>query len=89
MAAVTINRQRLSQFGDRKAKFYQVNIVATGDQLTAAQLIGFRTIDFASADGAGTVAVNTAFTAGGGGPITFNYTGGGSQNNVDVLVIGR
>lgn len=89
MAAVTITRQRLSDFGDRKVKFFQVNINATGDQLTALQLSAFRNIDVAIADGNSTTAINTSFTAGGTGPVTFNYSGGGSQNTVDVLVIGR
>lgn len=89
MAAVTIARQRFAIFGDRRVKFFQVNINATGDQLTTAQLQAFRNIDMAIADAAGTVVVNTSFTAGGGGPITFNYSGGGSQNTVDVLVIGK
>lgn len=89
MAAVTITRQRFSIFGDRRVKMYQVNIANTGDQLTTAQLTAFRNIDIALADAAGTVVVNTSFTAGGGGPITFNYSGGGAQNTVDVLVVGK
>lgn len=89
MAAVTITRQRLSNFGDRKVKFFVVNIASTGDQLTALQLSAFRNIDVSIADSNTSTAVNTSLTVGGAGPITFNYSGGGSQNGVEVLVIGR
>lgn len=89
MAAVTITRQRTAVFGDRRIRMLIINIAATGDQLTTAQLQAFRAIDVAQADGAGTAAVNTSFTAGGPGPITFNYSGGGAQNGVDVFVVGK
>lgn len=89
MAAVTITRQRFSILGDRRTKFFQINIANTGDQLTAAQLTAFRSIDTALADANSTVAVNTSYTVGAGGPITFNYSGGGAQNTVDVFVVGK
>lgn len=88
MAAVTITRQRTFVFGNRRVRAFTINIAATGDQLTTAQLQAFRSIDVAQSDGSGTAAVNTSFTAGGPGPITFNYTGGGAQNNVDVFIFG-
>lgn len=87
MAAVTVNRQRTSVWGDRRVKLYNINIANTGDTLIVSGVI--RSIDNALADASGTVAVQTSFTAGGSGPITFNYSGGGGQNNVDVVVIGR
>lgn len=87
MAAVIITRQRTSVWGDRRVKLMTVNIAATGDTLVTSGF--FRSIDNALCDAAGTVVVNSSFTVGGSGPVTFNYTGGGAQNNVDVVLIGR
>ena len=88
MAAVTVVRQRTVVFGDRKVKLLNINIAATGDSYATANFA--HSIDAAIADGSGTVAVNTQITtAGGPGPVVFNYTGGGAQNNVDVMIIGR
>lgn len=89
MAAVTITRQRLAIMGDRRVKFFVVNIANTGDQLTTTQLNAFRAIDISIADANSTTVVNTSLTQGGPGPITFNYSGGGAQNTVEVLVIGK
>ena len=88
MAAVTVVRQRTVVFGDRKVKLLNINIAATGDSFATTNFA--HSIDAALADGGGTVAVNTSITtAGGPGPVVFNYTGGGAANNVDVMIIGR
>lgn len=88
MAAVTVVRQRTVVFGDRKVKLLNVNIAATGDSYDTKNVM--HSIDAALADGSGTTVVNTQITtAGGPGPVVFNYTGGGAQNNVDVMIIGR
>lgn len=88
MAAVTVVRQRTEVWGSRKVKLLNINIANTGD--TFATLNFAHSIDIAIADASGTVVVNTQIPAAGGpGPITFNYAGGGAQNNVDVLIVGR
>lgn len=85
MAAVTINRQRNSIFGDRRVKLLNVNIANSGDTLAVSNFLHY--IDVAIADGSGTTVVNTSFTVGSSGPITFQTTG--AQTNVDVMVIGK
>lgn len=88
MAAVTVNRQRTVIFGDRRVKLLNINIAATGDTFTLTNIM--HSIDAAFADGSSTtIAVNTSFTVGSGGPVSFVYTGGGAQTNVDVMIIGR
>jgi uncharacterized membrane protein len=87
MAAVTITRQRTSVWGDRRIKMLTINIANTGDTLVVSNYV--RNLDNVLCDAAGTVVVNSSFTAGGPGPVTFNYSGGGAQNAVDVVVIGR
>ena len=88
MAAVTVVRQRTVVFGDRKVKLLNVNIAATGDTFATTNVM--HSIDAAIADANGTTVVNTSIPAAGGpGPVTFNYAGGGAQNNVDVMIIGR
>ena len=84
--AVVVARARSLVAGDRRWMLLNVNIGATGQTLTSP----LHDIDQPQADGSGTVAIEASIpVAGGGGPITFNYSGGGAQNNVDVLVIGR
>ena len=87
MAAVIINRRRESVFGSKRAILLNVNVTNTGDTFDPSNAM--RALDVALADAAGTTVVNTTFTAGTKGPITFTSSGGGSQNNVDVLIIGN
>ncbi len=88
MAAVTVVRQRTVVFGDRKVKLLNINIAATGDTFATTNFA--HSIDAAIADGGSTTAINAAITtAGGPGPVTFNYSGGGAATNVDVMIIGR
>lgn len=88
MAAVTVVRQRTVVFGDRKVKLMNINIANTGDSFATTNFA--HSIDAALADASGTTVVNTQITtAGGPGPVVFNYTGGGAQNNVDVVIFGR
>ena len=88
MAAVTVVRQRTEVWGARKVKLLNINIANTGDSYATINFV--HSIDVAFADASGTVAVNTQITtAGGPGPVVFNYAGGGAQNNVDVMIIGR
>jgi hypothetical protein len=88
MAAVTVVRQRTVVFGDHKVKLMNINIATSGDTFATTNFA--HSIDAAFADASGTTVVNTQITtAGGPGPVVFNYTGGGAQNNVDVMIIGR
>jgi len=87
MAAVTVNRRRYAVFGQKRAILLNINIVTTGDTFDPSGTI--HALDVALSDSSTTTAVNTSFTAGSKGPIAFNFTGGGSQNNVDVLVLGN
>jgi hypothetical protein len=90
--AVTFNRVRAAVFGNIRASLWNVNIGATGQSLS----VPFHTIESEIADGGGTVASPSSVaieasipTPGGNGPITFNYSGGGAQNNVDLLILSR
>jgi hypothetical protein len=85
--AVTITRQRTSVWGDRRIKLLTVNIDLSGNTLVTSGFM--RSLDNVLCDSSTTVAVNSSFTAGGAGPVTFNYSGGGAQTNVDVVLIGR
>jgi hypothetical protein len=86
MAAVTVNRQRTAVFGDRRVKLMNISIANDQDTLVTSGFM--RSLEIALADGSGTTVVNTSFTVGGAGPITFRTTGG-AQNNVDLMLIGR
>lgn len=83
--AVVVTRSRSNVAGDRRMMLMNVNIGATGQTLASP----LHVIDTAIVDGSGSTAVNNSHATGGGGPITFNYTGGGAQNNCDVMIIGR
>lgn len=85
MAAVTVNRRRNTVLGSKRGLLLNINIAA--DQDTFDPSFVMRSIDVAVADGSSTTAVNTSFTVGGKGPITFRTTG--AQTNVDVLLIGN
>jgi len=84
--AVVVNRTRTAVVGDRRWALLNISIGATGQTLSTS----YHGIESSIADGSGTVAIEAGVTTpGGNGPITFNFTGGGSQNNVDFLMIGR
>ena len=86
MAAVTVNRRREAILGSKRTLLLNVSINATGDSFDPSGAM--HAVDVALADASGTTVVNTSFTAGSKGPITFQYTGGGSQSNVDVMILG-
>jgi len=85
--AVTVNRFRTCQAGSFRLNLMNVSVGATGQSLTTP----FHNIEGSPlADGSGTVAVEASIpTGGGGGPITFNFSGGGAANNVDLLICGK
>lgn len=86
--AVVVNRARFPVIGDRRWNLLNVSIGATGQTLTTT----LHNIDQPQTGGSsvGGTAIETSIpAAGGGGPITFNYTGGGAQNNVSLIVIGK
>lgn len=84
--AVTVTRSRSVVVGDRRWALLNVNISATGQTFATP----YHGIEASIADGSGTVAVEASVsTPGGNGPVTFAFTGGGAQNNVDFLMIGR
>jgi len=86
--AVVVNRYRTAVVGDRRWRLENVSVGATGQTLATTD----HDIDQPQTGGSSTsgTAVNTNIpTAGGGGPITFNYSGGGAQNNMSLIVIGR
>jgi len=87
MAAVVVNRRRNTVLGSKRGLLLNVNIATTSSDTFDPSSV-MRSVDVALADSSTSTAVNTSFTAGSKGPITFQ-TSSAPQTNVDVLIIGN